>query len=48
VLSRLNSSRVTNSQAAEGRILAYSIVHVASKPDMKALRRIDGLLFLVA
>jgi hypothetical protein len=23
-------------------------LHVASKPDMKALRRIDNLLFLVA
>ena len=44
----MNSSRVTNSQAAEGRILAQSILHVASKPDMKALRRIGNLLFLVA
>src|SRR5262249_53521036 len=36
------------SQAAEGRILAQSILHVASKPDMKALRRIDNLRFVVA
>jgi len=27
---------------------AQSILHVASKPDIKALRRIDNLLFLVA
>ena len=47
VLSRLNSPRVTNSQAAERRTLAQTVLHVVSKPDMKALRRIDNLLSLV-
>jgi hypothetical protein len=47
VLSRLISFRVTNSQAAEQRILAQSKLHVASKPHKKALRRIDNPPFLV-
>ena len=48
MLSRLTSPRVTKFQAAEGQILAQSILNVVNKLEAKAIRRIDNLLFLVS